>query len=48
MDFRAPGTRLWRDWRTIATMWPVPGSEDTELGVFMGPEVCHGAKKVYA
>jgi hypothetical protein len=28
--------------------WPVPGSEDTELGVFMGPEVCHGAKKVHA
>jgi hypothetical protein len=22
--------------------WPAPGSEDTELGVFMGPEVSHG------
>ena len=21
------------------TVWPAPGSEDTELGVFMGPEV---------
>ena len=28
--------------------WPAPGSEDTELGVFMGPEVSHGATKVYA
>jgi len=27
--------------------WPAPGSEDTELGVFMGPEVSHGATKVY-
>ena len=28
--------------------WPAPGSEDTELGVFMGPEVRHGEAKVYA
>jgi hypothetical protein len=28
--------------------WPAPGSEDTELGVFMGPEVSHGKTKVYA
>jgi hypothetical protein len=28
--------------------WPAPGSEDTELGVFMGPEVSHGETKVYA
>jgi DNA-binding HxlR family transcriptional regulator len=28
--------------------WPAPGSEDTELGVFMRPEVCHGATKVHA
>jgi Protein of unknown function (DUF2924) len=28
--------------------WPAPGSEDTELGVFMRPEVSHGATKVYA
>ena len=28
--------------------WPAPGSEDTELGVLMGPEVSHGATKVYA
>jgi hypothetical protein len=27
--------------------WPAPGSEDTELGVFMGPEVGHGETKVY-
>ena len=28
--------------------WPAPGSEDTELGVFMEPEVSHGETKVYA
>ena len=28
--------------------WPAPGSEDTELGVLMEPEVCHGATEVYA
>ncbi len=27
--------------------WPAPGSEDTELGVFMGPEVDHGETKVH-
>ena len=27
--------------------WPAPGSEDTELGVFMGPEVSHGETQVY-
>jgi hypothetical protein len=31
-----------------APVWPVPGSEDTELGVFMGPEVRHGEAAVYA
>ncbi len=28
--------------------WPAPGSEDTELGVFMEPEVSHGEAKIYA
>jgi hypothetical protein len=28
-------------------VWPAPGSEDTELGVFMGPEVGHGETEVY-
>jgi hypothetical protein len=28
--------------------WPAPGSEDTELGVFMEPEVRHGEAEVYA
>ena len=28
--------------------WPAPGSEDTELGVLMGPEVGHGETQVYA
>jgi hypothetical protein len=32
----------------IIADWPAPGSEDTELGVFMGPEVSHGETKVYA
>jgi hypothetical protein len=30
------------------TIWPAPGSEDTELGVLMRPEVSHGEKTVYA
>jgi hypothetical protein len=29
-------------------MWPAPGFEDTELGVFMEPEVGHGETKIYA
>jgi hypothetical protein len=28
--------------------WRAPGFEDTELGVFMEPEVGHGETKVYA
>ena len=28
--------------------WPAPGFTDTELGVLMEPEVCHGATEVYA
>jgi hypothetical protein len=31
----------------LSTNWPAPGSEDTELGVFMGPEVDHGETEVY-
>jgi len=27
--------------------WPAPGSEDTELGVLMEPEVGHGETEVY-
>jgi hypothetical protein len=27
--------------------WPAPGSEDTELGVLMEPEVSHGKAEVY-
>jgi hypothetical protein len=27
--------------------WPAPGSEDTELGVLMELEVCHGETEVY-
>ena len=28
--------------------WAAAGSEDTELGVNMEPEVCHGTTEVYA
>jgi hypothetical protein len=30
------------------TAWPAPGSEDTELGFFMGSEVGHGESEVHA
>ena len=29
------------------SLWPAPGSEDTELGVLMEPEVGHGETEVY-
>jgi hypothetical protein len=32
----------------VVTTWPAPGFEDTELGVFMEPEVGHGETKIYA
>jgi hypothetical protein len=31
----------------IASEWPAPGSEDTELGVLMELEVGHGETEVY-
>jgi len=31
----------------IANCWPAPGSEDTELGVLIEPEVGHGETEVY-
>jgi hypothetical protein len=40
----APG--ILRD-ATAYMFWPAAGSEDTELGVMMEPEVCHGETKVY-
>jgi hypothetical protein len=30
------------------SVWPAPGSEDTELGVLMELEVGHGETEVYA
>ena len=30
-----------------SVVWPAPGSEDTELGVLMEPEVGHGEAEVY-
>jgi uncharacterized DUF497 family protein len=38
-------TAVWM--RRGETIWPAPGSADTELGVLMEPEVCHGATEVY-
>ena len=32
----------------VIEVWPAPGSEDTELGVLMEPEVGHGETEVYA
>jgi hypothetical protein len=34
--------------RKLHLQWPAAGSEDTELGVMMEPEVCHGTTEVYA
>jgi DNA helicase-2/ATP-dependent DNA helicase PcrA len=36
-----------RDRLSFMTIWPAPGSADTELGVLMEPEVCHGETEVY-
>ena len=33
---------------SIPFVWPAPGSEDTELGVLMEPEVDHGEAEVHA
>jgi hypothetical protein len=33
--------------RSRQAVWPAPGSADTELGVLMEPEVCHGETEVY-
>jgi hypothetical protein len=32
---------------TRNAQWPAAGSADTELGVLMEPEVCHGETEVY-
>ena len=41
----APYTKL--DLGALMDAWPAAGSADTELGVLMEPEVCHGATEVY-
>jgi hypothetical protein len=33
---------------SVLAIWPAPGSEDTELGVLMGPEGGHGETEVHA
>jgi len=51
-DFSAVGEKILQELNHLKlarpTRWPAPGSADTELGVFMGPEVSHGETKVYA
>jgi hypothetical protein len=47
-DQRYYGFSLYCDLLTGIATWPAPGSEDTELGVLMEPEVRHGAAEVYA
>jgi hypothetical protein len=40
------GKKAWGAFNEAA--WPAPGSEDTELGALMEPEVGHGETEVYA
>jgi len=42
------GQTLITDISSISSIWPAPGSEDTELGVLMELEVGHGETEVYA
>jgi hypothetical protein len=47
-EFFAPGLlELAKEIGRIVAIWPAPGSEDTELGVFMELEVGHGETEVY-
>jgi hypothetical protein len=39
--------RSTKDRRSGLDRWPAAGSADTELGVMMEPEVCHGEAEVY-
>jgi hypothetical protein len=39
--------RVYRFLEVKPSNWPAPGSEDTELGVLMELEVCHGETEVY-
>ena len=43
---RWPGSASFRNAPAVRK-WPAPGSEDTELGVLMEPEVGHGETEVY-
>ena len=42
------GWRLLPEHYDDGGLWPVPGFEDTALGVFMEPEVGYGATEVHA
>jgi hypothetical protein len=37
----------WMCFSRTTSLWPAPGSEDTELGVLMELEVGHGETEVY-
>ncbi len=39
--------KLWHNYESRRDVWPAPGSEDTELGVLIEPEVGHGEAEVY-
>ena len=49
VSFRLPAR--WKTFRLVRphhrrnhTLWPAPGSEDTELGVILEPEVVYGTQ----
>jgi hypothetical protein len=52
VSYMATAIRHWRATDPfldqLTSLWPAPGSEDTELGVLMEPEVRHGETAVYA
>ena len=49
---QSTGSQYWPDdtelQQELTTLWPAPGSEDTELGVLMELEVGHGETEVHA
>jgi hypothetical protein len=45
--FSSKGESLMHLSQSKESIWPAPGSEDTELGVLMEPEVDHGTSEVY-
>ena len=46
-DLQSSGIADYMIFHLYSHWWPAAGSADTELGVLMEPEVCHGATEVY-